>query len=646
MIYSSGICNFCGTGCGTLQKCAPDGMAGVLPRDKHLVSRGRLCVRGWHLHEAMNSPQRLNSSLIKENNSLKEVNYSEAIKSVTANLKKYKGDEIAFIASPRSSNEDIFTMVRSAREVFKSPNLICSNDAGHSEALSTTFKGTGNYFYNTKIEDIADSDVIMVVGADLTVQNPIIGSEVHLAKEKGAKVITVSSRATRMTRLSTIHLQPRPGSFQASFRALGRTMIDKGIAPIEAVNSIQGFDSYYKKLYQNDFLWHIKRTDLSDVELIQCATILAEAKKLTIIVPSGISGLDKDTLTDLHNLYILSGAPLRKEGGMLVATGIANMSGAFDMGCSTEYLPGPVHVSDTKASNSIKKSWGQDANSNEGSGLYNNKKIKALVIADHDFNIENYKELQKQLEYIVFISPYPTGSYNNANAIIPSRHFCEYDGTYTNAEHRLQFNRSTCTDEKEVKALHEIWQDIAAEAGYSWSYKEITDIQNDITSLAPSYKDAFKEAAASSQGSFLNKNDSKEWAFGNASDKEVPLAQYGEFSLMTGSAEHFWHNSDIMKLTHMPKREYNATLLLYPQGYIEISSIDAENKKLRNKEMVKVSSASGDIEAQVKINSDLKEGYAHIPFFIRNSISDFLHLHDRDVVNGEDGVVKVTIEKV
>jgi predicted molibdopterin-dependent oxidoreductase YjgC len=115
---------------------------------------------------------------------------------------------------------------------------------------------------------------------------------------------------------------------------------------------------------------------------------------------------------------------------------------------------------------------------------------------------------------------------------------------------------------------------------------------------------------------------------------------------MTGSAEHFWHSSDIMKLTYMPKREYNATLLLYPQGYIEISSIDAENKKLRNKEIVKVSSAAGDIEAQVKINSDLKEGYAHIPFFIRNSISDFLNLHDQDVVNGEDGVVKVTIEKV
>jgi len=77
--YFRGICNFCGTGCGHLLRVEGNRVRGVYPLSGHPLSRGRLCVRGWHIHELLQTEDRISQPLIKDGGSFKPVSYEEAL---------------------------------------------------------------------------------------------------------------------------------------------------------------------------------------------------------------------------------------------------------------------------------------------------------------------------------------------------------------------------------------------------------------------------------------------------------------------------------------------------------------------------------------------------------------------------------------
>jgi formate dehydrogenase major subunit len=114
--------------------------------------------------------------------------------------------------------------------------------------------------------------------------------------------------------------------------------------------------------------------------------------------------------------------------------------------------------------------------------------------------------------------------------------------------------------------------------------------------------------------------------------------------LMAGKAEHFWHHNNIMQRTFIPKREYNATLLLYPEGFVEISNNDAGKLEVRDKWTVKMTSARGAMDVQVRISEDVRDGTAFVPYFIRDMIERFLMPHEKSI--DEDSVIPVKIERV
>ncbi len=74
-----------------------------------------------------------------------------------------------------------------------------------------------------------------------------------------------------------------------------------------------------------------------------------------------------------------------------------------------------------------------------------------------------------------------------------------------------------------------------------------------------------------------------------------------------------------MHKTHIPLREYNATLLLYPDGYVEIHPDDAKNLDVRDRWSVRVVSAGGDMEIMAKVSDEVAPGRAYIPYFIRDA---------------------------
>ncbi|MCK7477363.1 MAG: hypothetical protein M0C28_07625 [Candidatus Moduliflexus flocculans] len=65
MSTQTGVCNFCGTGCGHLLEVGDGAVRGVFASPGHPVSRGRLCVRGWHIHELLATRDRITAPAIR-----------------------------------------------------------------------------------------------------------------------------------------------------------------------------------------------------------------------------------------------------------------------------------------------------------------------------------------------------------------------------------------------------------------------------------------------------------------------------------------------------------------------------------------------------------------------------------------------------
>ena len=116
-------CTFCGAGCGIYLETARDNrIVGSYPSMSHPANEGRICARGWHVHEVASAPDRLKRPLLRKGASLVEVAYEEAIEFIAERLRRIRerhGPDAIFLASsPRCSNEEVYLLQKLARAVI------------------------------------------------------------------------------------------------------------------------------------------------------------------------------------------------------------------------------------------------------------------------------------------------------------------------------------------------------------------------------------------------------------------------------------------------------------------------------------------------------------------------------------------------
>jgi predicted molibdopterin-dependent oxidoreductase YjgC len=120
-------CSYCGTGCGVLFQVMDGRLVDTLPMKTHPVNQGRLCIKGWNLHEHVISDERLKSPLIKKDGELQETTWDEAIKTTAdrlkAVIKDHGPDSVAVLASAKITNEENYLVQKFARAVVGTNNV-------------------------------------------------------------------------------------------------------------------------------------------------------------------------------------------------------------------------------------------------------------------------------------------------------------------------------------------------------------------------------------------------------------------------------------------------------------------------------------------------------------------------------------------
>ncbi len=112
-------CTYCGCGCNFFLETIDGKLTSTIPCKTSVVNEGKLCIKGWNVHQFVQSDKRLTHPLIRKDGELTQVSWDEAISYTADRFKTIRddngSDSIGFFASAKVTNEENYLMQKFAR---------------------------------------------------------------------------------------------------------------------------------------------------------------------------------------------------------------------------------------------------------------------------------------------------------------------------------------------------------------------------------------------------------------------------------------------------------------------------------------------------------------------------------------------------
>ena len=356
------------------------------------------------------------------------------------------------MANPRNTNEEFYAAQKFARVVMGSNGVdVASNDRpGIVEGLQDTF----GYFAGTMtVWELADSAAVMVVSANLTEEQNVVGVPVKRAVRAGTQqLIVVDSREVELTRYASLWLRPYPGTDPVLLGGLLRCIVDNGLVDMDFVNErAEGWDELVACLAPFTLDAVAAETGVPAEQIEQAARLYAGSGPAALLYggDSSIGGTRRTLSRIVAALAVATGNVGRHGAGVMPLYQGANTQGGFDMGAWAAALPGHHLLEEDDAREALGAQWGVPVPEERNPGnrsLFARAReggIKAMVmLGDHvhyeDGTLGDVTGALDALDFLVATSAFPSAITERANVVFPSEVWAEKTGTYTNIERRVQ----------------------------------------------------------------------------------------------------------------------------------------------------------------------------------------------------------------
>jgi formate dehydrogenase alpha subunit len=632
-------CPFCGCGCSICLEVKDNQIVRVTPGREDSVNRGTLCVKGSYGCDFVNSPDRLTKPLAKRGDAFEEVSWEEALEQVASGLKRVRDDRgpdsIAVLGSSKCSNEDNYVLQRFARTVLGTNNIdngarLCSSASRVGLGSSIGFCGTTNY-----LNDLEQTDLILVVGADPESSAPVVGYAIKRAvKQRGIRLLLIDPRQTRLSLFAHLWLRPEVGTDVALMNGLAKVIIDEGLLDEEFVaRRTDNFEAFDQSLKKHTLKYVEKITGVKGQEIRAAARLYGQASRAAIVYGTGITQHTTGTngVAALANLALLTGNVGRKGGGIYALQRANNGQGACDMGTLPKFLPGYHSVTDVRARERFEKHWGASLPTEPGLTILETMeqaeegKIKGMYIVGENpvLSLPNPRliiEMLTSLDFLVVQDVFLTETARLANVVLPAATFAEKEGTFTNFEGRVSRVHKAIEPIGQSLPDWEIVVRLAERMGRPLPFSTLQAVMGEIEELIPSYEayadsgkqDEFADdEAGGSSGRPLLKG------FARFSPVEyVPQAREGRthypLTLLTGSIlYHFGTGSRSSRARRLRK--------FAPRSFVEICESDAGKLGVTEGDSVKVVSGAGEVTTTVNITDAVRKGTVFMPLSFRDA---------------------------
>jgi NADH-quinone oxidoreductase subunit G len=162
----------------------------VVPLENEEVNECWIADRDRFSYEALNSPDRLRTPMLKQGGEWKEVDWQTALEYVANGLnqisKDHGGSSIGALVSPHSTLEELHlagTLVRS----------LGSDNIDYRLRNAEFVKADGVRYLGTSVASLSQLQRVLVVGSNLRKDHPLFAQRIRQATRMGAKVHAITS---------------------------------------------------------------------------------------------------------------------------------------------------------------------------------------------------------------------------------------------------------------------------------------------------------------------------------------------------------------------------------------------------------------------------------------------------------------------
>ena len=623
-------------------------IVGAYPSMSHPTNEGRICVRGWHVHEVASSLDRLKSPLLKADGQFREVSWDEAIGFIAGRMKEIRArhgpDALAFLNSPRCSNEEAYLLQKLARAVIGTNNVDHGTGVYCNNSINVLFDMLSVPATTSSISELAHSEVIVVDGVDLARQLPTIGGAVLRAKLAGAKLVVIDSRRHRVAESADFFLQLKPGTEPVLYGAMAKVIVDRGLMNLPFIKAhCRGYEEFLARVRDYDLLAAAESCGVAAEQIEAAALAYARARSAAILYSTGIEARDAAPVEAIVNLALLTGQ-LGKEGaGIFALTEHNNLQGVCDMGVLPDRLPGYRKIADDGARAEVEAVWGVQLPAKPGlasrSLLADRGKgqVRALWLCRYDpvstaFFGDAANVLQ-QCELVVAQHLFLTESARYAHVVLPTTAFGEERVTFTNTERRIQLAEQVI---EPLPGTSPAWQQltqVARALGADWKYDSAADVMDEIGTVVPFYSGANYANLAAEYG--RQWPCTKDRPLGTRSlfaeglpaggfkfmpitrDIQVTAPADYPLTLVFGHSLYYWNQNVLIQHSETLKREYRMLLLDYPEGFVEMNPDDAKQLGIRDGEKIRLHAAGGSAVTAARVTPEVRRGAVFVPYFVR-----------------------------
>ncbi|NBZ89062.1 formate dehydrogenase subunit alpha [Stagnihabitans tardus] len=643
-------CAYCGVGCQFKAEMRGDELVRMTPYKHGKANRGHSCVKGRFAYGYASHSDRILSPMIRDsiNDPWKEVSWAEAMEFAANRMKgiidTHGRHSVGVITSSRCTNEETYLVQKLTRAVFRNNNTdtcarVCHSPTGYG--LGQTF---GTSAGTQDFDSVEHADVIMVIGANPHSGHPVFASRMKKRLRKGAKLIVIDPRRTETVQgahyKAAHHLALTPGTNVAVVSALAHVIVTEGLFDEDFIRNRcdwDEFQAYAEFISQPQFSPEAVQllTGVKAEEVRGAARLYAKGGNGAIYYGLGVTehSQGSTTVIGIANLAMLTGNVGRPGVGVNPLRGQNNVQGSCDMGSFPHELPGYRHVKGEAVRDIYREVWGVEIDNEPGlripnmldaavEGTFKGLYCQGEDILQSDPDTKHVAAGLAAMDCVIVHDLFLNETANYAHVFFPGSTFLEKDGTFTNAERRINRVRKVMAP-RQGYADWEVTQMFANAMGAEWGYTHPAQIMEEIALTTPSFAGVTYEK--------LETMGSIQWPCNEKSPEGTPLMHVDGFVRGKGrfinteyvaTDERTGPRFPLLLTTGRILSQYNvgaqtrrtANVVWHDQDILEIHPHDAEQRGIKEGDWVKLASRSGETALRATITDRVNPGVVYTTF--------------------------------
>ncbi|MGB7916637.1 MAG: formate dehydrogenase subunit alpha, partial [Rhodomicrobium sp.] len=643
-------CAYCGVGCAFKAEMRGDELVRMVPYKDGKANRGHSCVKGRFAWGYATHKDRILNPMIRKSihDPWREVSWDEAIGHAASEFKRIQAEHgrgaVGGITSSRCTNEETFLVQKLIRAAFRNNNVdtcarVCHSPTGYG--LSTTF---GTSAGTQDFDSVEDADVVIVVGANPTDGHPVFASRLKKRLREGAKLIVIDPRRIDMVRMPHIeaayHLPLKPGANVAVMTSLAHVIVTEGLVNEAFVRERCDWEEFqhwaaFVSEPSNSPEAMEAHTHVPAAAIRGAARLYATGGNGAIYYGLGVTEHSQGTTTvmAIANLAMATGNIGRLGVGVNPLRGQNNVQGSCDMGSFPHEFSGYRHVSQDATRQMFESLWGVSIDHEPGlripnmldaavDGSFKGIYIQGEDILQSDPDTKHVSAGLEAMECVVVQDLFLNETANYAHVFLPGSTFLEKNGTFTNAERRIQLVRKVMAP-KNGKEDWEVTQDLAEALGYPMRYNHPSEIMDEIARLTPTFAGVSYEK--------LEELGSIQWPCNAKAPEGTPVMHIGGFVRGKGrfmiteyvpTDEKTGPRFPLILTTGRTLTQYNvgaqtrrtANVVWHEEDVLEIHPHDAEQRGIRTGDWVRLTSRAGETSLHATVTDRVAPGVVYTTF--------------------------------